>query len=112
MAFERVSREDRKRSWLYFAQFALISRSDADRFLAKTRSMQLRELANCRDKEGQLWIPLFSSIDHFRNIIEDLASERSSSTWFCTDKRLGTLRSCEIEKIKEIIEKQQLHYIW
>jgi hypothetical protein len=65
MSFERVSREDKKCSWLDFAQFASISRPDADRFLAQTRSMQLRELANCRDKEGQPWIRLFSSIDHF-----------------------------------------------
>lgn len=59
MAFERVSRENRERFWLGFIQFVWISRPDADPFLAQTRSMQLRELANCCGKGGQLWILYF-----------------------------------------------------
>ena len=85
MVFERVSREDKKRSWVEFVQFASISRADADSFLAQTRSIQLRILANCRDQEGQLWIRFFSSVDHFRNIgaVRNLNEEKSVRTMSC-----------------------------
>jgi hypothetical protein len=59
MNLERISRQDKKRIRPDFAQFGSISCPEADRLLAQTGNMHLRKLANCRDKEGQLWIPLF-----------------------------------------------------